>query len=103
MPKKKFSGRKPATSKISKPPYGKTHRSGTAKNTWNDVIDRWDLKHNDREAWRHADSSLIPEYVPPFASLNDLMKKSVDSDAEKFRKKLARIADVSKGSHGRRA
>jgi len=102
MPKKKFSGRKPATSKISKPPYGKTHRSGTAKNTWNDVIDRWD-RRNSNEAWRNADSSLIPEYVPPSGSLNDLMKKSLDTVAEKRRKELARIADVSKGSLGRRA
>ena len=102
MPKKKFSGRKPATSKISKPPYGKTHRSGTAKNTWNDVIDRWD-RRNSNEAWRNADSSHIPEYVPPSGSLNDLMKKSLDTVAEKRRKELARIADVSKGSLGRRA
>ena len=102
MPKKKFSGRKPATSKISKPPYGKSHRSGTAKNTWNDVVDRWD-RTNNKEASRNADSSLIPEYVPPSGSLNDLMKKSLDTVAEKRRKELARIADVSKGSLGRRA
>ena len=35
------------------------------RETWDRVIEAWGNEMDRREAWRNADASLIPEFVPP--------------------------------------
>jgi hypothetical protein len=74
-------------------------KSSKAKSSWDAVVDRWKSKTLSNEAWRNADSSLIPEYVPPRSSGS--MRKIANDAAKADLQRLREFAGKSqKGIRG---